>query len=148
MIGRLENGLIRLAKQLIEFKKTVQNRARQVSKFISFGALTFLVILVDANADQNDIYFCQTDMFVAFPIGENPIRYDNEDFEFEWKNDDTIAFNEDSLFKGALAPITYSSIELFDARLEFSTISYSNGSFNYAQTLYQTITVIQATCKK
>ena len=126
----------------------MQNRAGQVCKFISFGALTFLVILVDANADQNDIYFCQTDMFVAFPIGENPIRYDNEEFEFEWKNDDTIAFNEDSLFKGALAPITYSSIELFDARLEFSTISYSNGSFNYAQTLYQTITVIQATCKK
>ena len=125
----------------------MQNRARQVSKFISFGALTFLAILVDANADQNDTYLCQTDMFVAFPIGENPIRYDNEEFKFEWKNDDTIAFNEDSLFKGALAPITYSSIELFDARLEFSTISYSNGSFNYAQTLYQTITIIQAKCK-
>ena len=137
-----------LVRQLVEFKKTAKNSDRQVNKLVSIGMLTYFAFVVGANADQNDTYFCQTDMFVAFPVGENPIRYDNEEFKFEWKNDDTIAFNEDSLFKGALAPITYSSIELFDARLEFSTISYSNGSFNYAQTLYQTITVIQATCKK
>ena len=135
-------------RQLIEFKESVKNNIRQVAKFISFGMFSFLVSLVSSNAGQTDTYFCQTDMFVAFPIGESPIRYDNEEFRFEWKSDDTIAFNEDSLFKGAIAPITYSSIELFDARLAFSTISYSNGSFNYAQTLYKTITVIQATCKK
>ena len=66
--------------------------------------------------------------------------------DLTWKKDDTIVFNEDSLFKGAIAPIIYSSVELFDARLEFSTISYSDGAFNYSQTLYKTITVIQATC--
>ena len=137
-----------LVTQLVEFKETVKNSDRQLNKFVSIGILTYSAFLADANADQNDTYFCQTDMFVAFPIGERPIRYDNEEFKFEWKNDDTIAFDEDSLFKGALAPITYSSIELFDARLAFSTISFSNGSFNYAQTLYKTITVIQATCKK
>ena len=139
---------MRLARQLLEFKETVQNSISQVIKFISFGLFSFLATIVNASADQNDTYFCQTNMFVAFPVGENPIRYDNEEFRFDWKNDDTIAFNEDSIFKGALAPITYSSVELFDAKLEFSTISYSNGSFNYAQTLYQTITVVQATCKK
>ena len=137
-----------LVRQLVEFKETAKNSDRQVYKLVSIGMLAYMAFLVNGNADQNDTYFCQSDMFVAFPVGENPIRYDNEEFKFEWKNDDTIGFNEDSLFKGALAPITYSSIELFDARLEFSTISYSNGSFNYAQTLYKTITVIQATCKK
>ncbi len=98
--------------------------------------------------DAGSRYNCKTEMFVAFPNGENPIRYDNEDFTFFWKNDDTVLFGDESLFKGAVAPIKYSSIELFDALLEFSTISYADGAFNYAQTLYQTITVIQARCEK
>lgn len=104
--------------------------------------------LSSAHADPRDEYSCRTKMFVAFPNSEAPLRYDNEDFTFTWQENETIIFGMEPLFKGAVAPIKYSSVELFDARLEFSTISYANGDFNYAQTLYQTITVIQAICKK
>ena len=111
---------------------------------------TFFLLLSSGKTygDAGSRYNCKTEMFVAFPNGENPIRYDNEEFTFFWKNDDTILFGDGPLFKGAAALIKYSSIELFDARLEFSTISYADGAFNYAQTLYQTITVIQAKCEK
>ena len=114
------------------------------------GMTPFFLILSSGStfADPGSGYKCTTEMFVAFPNNENPIRYENEDFTFFWKNDDTILFGDEPLFKGAMAPIKYSSIELFDARLEFSTISYADGAFNYAQTLYQTVTVIQAKCKK
>ena len=144
----LENELMNLASYLNSFKGNMLDIFRHFIKLFSCCTFSFFMTLVDANADQNDTYFCKTDMFVAFPVGENPVRYDNEEFNFEWKNDNTIAFNKDSLFKGALAPINYFSVELFDAKLEFSTISYFDGSFNYAQTLYKTITVIQATCRK
>ena len=115
-----------------------------------FGMTSFFLVLSSGStyADSGSRYKCTTEMFVAFPNNENPIRYENEDFTFFWKNDDTILFGDEPLFKGAVAPIKYSSIELFDARLEFSTISYADGAFNYAQTLYQTITVIQAKCEK
>ena len=115
-----------------------------------FGMTSFFLVLSSGStyADSGSRYKCTTEMFVAFPNNENPIRYENEDFTFFWKNDDTIVFGDEPIFKGAVAPIKYSSIELFDARLEFSTISYADGAFNYAQTLYQTITVIQAKCEK
>ena len=125
-------------KMLIEFNK--------IKKLIQSIALFLTLSYTNLYADAGHNYLCETEMFVAFPNGENPIRYDNEFFRFTWKKNDTIVFNDESLFKGAIAPIIYSSVELFDARLEFSTISYSDGAFNYSQTLYKTITIVQATC--
>ena len=119
-----------------------------IKPLISMTAFFLTLSSGSSYADSGSGYKCTTEMFVAFPNNENPIRYENEDFTFFWKNDDTIVFGDEPLFKGAVAPIKYSSIELFDARLEFSTISYADGAFNYAQTLYQTITVIQAKCEK
>ncbi len=120
----------------------------KIKPLISITAFFLMLSSGSTYADYESGYKCTTEMFVAFPNNENPIRYDNEDFTFFWKNDDTIVFGDEPLFKGAVAPIKYSSIELFDARLEFSTISYADGAFNYAQTLYQTTTVIQAKCEK
>ena len=120
----------------------------KIKPLISIAAFFLMLSSGSTYADSGSEYKCTTEMFVAFPNNENPIRYENEDFTFFWKNDDTVLFGDESLFKGAVAPIKYSSIELFDARLEFSTISYADGAFNYAQTLYQTITVIQARCEK
>ena len=120
----------------------------KIKPLISIAAFFLMLSFGSTYADSGSGYKCTTEMFVAFPNNENPIRYENEDFTFFWKNDDTIVFGDEPLFKGAVAPIKYSSIELFDARLEFSTISYADGAFNYAQTLYQTITVIQAKCEK
>ena len=120
----------------------------KIKPLISIAAFFLMLSSGSTYADSGSEYKCTTEMFVAFPNNENPIRYENEDFTFFWKNDDTILFGDEPLFKGAVAPIKYSSIELFDARLEFSTISYADGAFNYAQTLYQTITVIQAKCEK
>ena len=34
-------------------------------------------------AEMSLNYLCETEMFVAFPNGENPIRYDNEFFRFD-----------------------------------------------------------------
>ena len=122
-----------------------------IEKIKPLTSITVFFLMLSSGstyADSGSRYKCTTEMFVAFPNNENPIRYENEDFTFFWKNDDTIVFGDEPLFKGAVAPIKYSSIELFDARLEFSTISYADGDFNYAQTLYQTITVIQAKCEK
>ena len=119
-----------------------------IKPLISITAFFLALSSGSTYADSGSGYKCTTKMFVAFPNNENPIRYENEDFTFFWKNDDTILFGDEPLFKGAVAPIKYSSIELFDARLEFSTIYYADGAFNYAQTLYQTITVIQAKCEK
>ena len=119
------------------------------SKSLIFHATLFILLNTGSSyGDAGSLYKCKTEMFVAFPNNENPMRYENEDFTFFWDNNETIEFGNEPLFKGAIAPIKYSSIELFDARLEFSTISYADGAFNYAQTLYQTITVIQAKCKK
>ena len=120
----------------------------KIKPLISITVFFLMLSSGSTYADSGSGYKCTTEMFVAFPNNENPIRYENEDFTFFWKNDDTIVFGDEPLFKGAVAPIKYSSIELFDARLEFSTISYADGDFNYAQTLYQTITVIQAKCEK
>tara|TARA_X000000368_G_scaffold27855_1_gene20972 strand:- start:331 stop:723 length:393 start_codon:yes stop_codon:yes gene_type:complete len=120
----------------------------KIKPLISITVFFLMLSSGSTYADSGSRYKCTTEMFVAFPNNENPIRYENEDFTFFWKNDDTIVFGDEPLFKGAVAPIKYSSIELFDARLEFSTISYADGDFNYAQTLYQTITVIQAKCEK
>ena len=120
----------------------------KIKPLISITVFFLMLSSGSSYADSGSRYKCTTEMFVAFPNNENPIRYENEDFTFFWKNDDTIVFGDEPLFKGAAAPIKYSSIELFDARLEFSTISYADGAFNYAQTLYQTITVIQAKCEK
>ena len=120
----------------------------KIKPLISITVFFLMLSSGSTYADSGSRYKCTTEMFVAFPNNENPIRYENEDFTFFWKNDDTIVFGDEPLFKGAVAPIKYSSIELFDARLEFSTISYADGAFNYAQTLYQTITVIQAKCEK
>ena len=120
----------------------------KIKPLISIAAFFLMLSSGSTYADSGSEYKCTTKMFVAFPNNENPIRYENEDFTFFWKNDDTIVFGDEPLFKGAVAPIKYSSIELFDARMEFSTISYADGAFNYAQTLYQTITVIQAKCEK
>ena len=120
----------------------------KIKLLISITVFFLMLSSGSTYADSGSRYKCTTEMFVAFPNNENPIRYENEDFTFFWKNDDTILFGDEPLFKGAVAPIKYSSIELFDARLEFSTISYADGAFNYAQTLYQTITVIQAKCEK
>ena len=120
----------------------------KIKPLISIAAFFLMLSSGSTYADSGSEYKCTTEMFVAFPNNENPIRYENEDFTFFWKNDDTIVFGDEPLFKGAVAPIKYSSIELFDARMEFSTISYADGAFNYAQTLYQTITVIQAKCEK
>ena len=120
----------------------------KIKLLISITVFFLMLSSGSTYADSGSRYKCTTEMFVAFPNNENPIRYENEDFTFFWKNDDTIVFGDEPLFKGAVAPIKYSSIELFDARLEFSTISYADGAFNYAQTLYQTITVIQAKCEK
>ena len=120
----------------------------KIKLLISITVFFLMLSSGSTYADSGSGYKCTTEMFVAFPNNENPIRYENEDFTFFWKNDDTIVFGDEPLFKGAVAPIKYSSIELFDARLEFSTISYADGAFNYAQTLYQTITVIQAKCEK
>ena len=120
----------------------------KIKPLISIAAFFLMLSSGSTYADSGNGYKCTTEMFVAFPNNENPIRYENEDFTFFWKNDDTIVFGDEPIFKGAVAPIKYSSIELFDARLEFSTISYADGAFNYAQTLYQTITVIQAKCEK
>ena len=120
----------------------------KIKPLISITVFFLMLSSGSTYADSGSRYKCTTEMFVAFPNNENPIRYENEDFTFFWKNDDTILFGDEPLFKGAVAPIKYSSIELFDARLEFSTISYADGAFNYAQTLYQTITVIQAKCEK
>ena len=120
----------------------------KIKPLISITAFFLMLSSGSTYADSGNGYKCTTEMFVAFPNNENPIRYENEDFTFFWKNDDTIVFGDEPIFKGAVAPIKYSSIELFDARLEFSTISYADGAFNYAQTLYQTITVIQAKCEK
>ena len=120
----------------------------KIKPLISITVFFLMLSSGSTYADSGSGYKCTTEMFVAFPNNENPIRYENEDFTFFWKNDDTIIFGDEPLFKGAVAPIKYSSIELFDARLEFSTISYADGAFNYAQTLYQTITVIQAKCEK
>ena len=122
-----------------------------IEKIKPLTSITVFFLMLSSGstyADSGSRYKCTTEMFVAFPNNENPIRYENEDFTFFWKNNDTIVFGDEPLFKGAVAPIKYSSIELFDARLEFSTISYADGDFNYAQTLYQTITVIQAKCEK
>ena len=120
----------------------------KIKPLISIAAFFLMLSSGSTYADSGSRYKCTTEMFVAFPNNENPIRYENEDFTFFWKNNDTIVFGDEPIFKGAVAPIKYSSIELFDARLEFSTISYADGDFNYAQTLYQTITVIQAKCEK
>ena len=120
----------------------------KIKPLISITVFFLMLSSGSTYADSGSRYKCTTEMFVAFPNNENPIRYENEDFTFFWKNDDTIVFGDEPLFKGAVAPIKYSSIELFDARLEFSTISYADGAFNYAQTLYRTITVIQAKCEK
>ena len=120
----------------------------KIKPLISITVFFLMLSSGSTYADSGSGYKCTTEMFVAFPNNENPIRYENEDFTFFWKNDDTILFGDEPLFKGAVAPIKYSSIELFDARLEFSTISYADGAFNYAQTLYQTKTVIQAKCEK
>ena len=120
----------------------------KIKPLISITVFFLMLSSGSTYADSGSRYKCTTEMFVAFPNNENPIRYENEDFTFFWKNDDTIVFGDEPLFKGAVAPIKYSSIELFDARLEVSTISYADGDFNYAQTLYQTITVIQAKCEK
>ena len=120
----------------------------KIKPLISITVFFLMLSSGSTYADSGSRYKCTTEMFVAFPNNENPIRYENEDFTFFWKNNDTIVFGDEPLFKGAVAPIKYSSIELFDARLEFSTISYADGDFNYAQTLYQTITVIQAKCEK
>ena len=74
-------------------------------------------------------------MFVAFPNGENPIRYDNEIFRFTRKKDDTIVFNDEFLFKGVIAPIIYSSVELFDARLGFPPYRIQMGHLIISNTL-------------
>ena len=96
----------------------------KIKPLISITAFFLILSSGSTYADSGSGYKCTTEMFVAFPNNENPIRYENEDFTFFWENDDTIVFGDEPLFKGAVAPIKYSSIELFDARLEFSTISY------------------------
>ena len=55
---------------LIEFNK--------IKKLIQSIALFLTLSYTNLYADAGHNYLCETEMFVAFPNGENPIRYDNE----------------------------------------------------------------------
>ena len=54
----------------------------KIKPLISIAAFFLMLSSGSTYADSGSGYKCTTEMFVAFPNNENPIRYENEDFTF------------------------------------------------------------------